>query len=106
MDKEFVIIFVGYVRGVVRILVGFVVGVLIVGFVVEFLLKVGGGGGGFCSEADLVRRDPTMVFPGVRRRPLSSDCGGGGGGGVDSICRGCEEAMMAACAAVWIQKGQ
>ena len=59
----------------------------------------GGGGGGFSSETDRVRRDPTMVFPGVRRRPLSSDRGGGGGG--EGIMR-CvvEEALMAPCAAV------
>ena len=92
-DGELVVIFVGYVRGVVLTIIGFVIGVVAVGFVVEVLgfvvdvelfLKVGGGrGGGFRSKADLVRRDPTMVFPGVRRRPLSSDCGSGGGGGVD-----------------------
>ena len=69
-------------------IVGFVVGVVYVDFVVEvvgicvelFLTVGGGGGGGLRSKADRVRREPTMVLPGVRRRPLSSDRGGGGGG--------------------------
>ena len=88
-------------------IVGFVVGgvyvdfvVEVVGICVELFLTVGGeGGGGFRSETDRVRRDPTMVFPGVLRRPLSSDRGGGGGG--EGIMR-CvvEEALMAPCAAV------
>ena len=60
-------------------------------FNVGFVEKLGGGnvggrGGGFSSKANLVRHDPTMVFLGVSRRPLSSDCGGGGGGvGIFSV---------------------